>query len=108
MSSCIHVCPCCIATCLVGNCEVKVSGWKPINLTWGVSSYADIRIPSRHNHSHGSAGLLRQLANNDGNKAAIAAAGGMELLNRAAAAHPSNPAVLEQACSLPGHRVGAS
>ncbi len=56
-------------------------------------------------HHQCRAGLLRQLANNDGNKAAIAAAGGMELLNCAAAAHPSNPAVLEQACSPPGHKL---
>jgi hypothetical protein len=45
------------------------------------------------------AGLLRQLANNDGNKAAIAAAGGLELLNCVAAAHPGDAAVLEQARS---------
>ena len=42
-------------------------------------------------------GLLRQLANNDGNKAAIVAAGGLELLNHVAAAHPGDATVLEQA-----------
>ena len=66
------------------------------------ASLTAIRRPDAAATSCRVAGLLRQLANNDGNKAAIAAAGGMELLNRAAAAHPSNAAVLEQACPCVG------
>ena len=44
--------------------------------------------------------LLRQLASNDGNKALLVEAGGLELLGALLAAHTGNPGTLEQALGL--------